>query len=97
MPFWKRRSSQAATTAGVATTAGIGGAYWGAVASLTGPAANLGGYIISAKVLGGAAHVAAAPVIAAVGGPAVVAGAVAVAGGAAVAGTIYAVGNVLEE
>jgi len=92
----KPSPSQTATVAGVGTTAAVGGAYAGAVASLTGPAANLGGYIISAKVLGGATHVVAAPMIAAVGGPAVVAGAAAVGAGALVFGSVYTIGRLLK-
>jgi hypothetical protein len=83
----------AALTAGASTTAAVGGAYTGAVATLSGPVANLGGYAISAKVLGGATHVAAAPLIAAVGGPAIVAGAAAVGAGALVYGSVRAIGS----
>jgi hypothetical protein len=82
---------------GVATTAGTGGAMVGATAMLTGPAANLGGYIILAKVASvlGTSSVAWAPIVAAVGGPAVVGAAVAVGAGVVVGGTLYGAASAL--
>jgi hypothetical protein len=91
------KASNVGLVSGVATTAGTGGAMVGATAMLTGPAANLGGYIVLAKVAGflGMSSAPLAPVVAAIGGPAVVGAVVALGAGAMVGGTFYRAAKLL--
>ena len=66
--------------AGLAAGAGTGAGLLGATATLTGPAANLGGYAVAQMMAGsvGLGGPALSTAIAAVGGPVVVGAAVAV-------------------
>lgn len=92
-----KRVDKAALAAGATTSAATTGTFIAVTASLSGPAANLGGYATAQIVVGSTVSSLAGPalatVISTVGGPVVAGGIVVVGAGALVFGGVKLIGR----